>query len=180
VSAMLRDGVKAPRTDGLTLRVWRAAASWWLWTWRPERLLTARMLLCRRPATGIAPRDLQRVIGQRTRMASEGRRRAAVGPAGTRRGAMNERSGLRRHCGLPQRDRADFGLMRSTLLALSKDVDLSVAVTGIALSRRVRPQPVDEIATAGLPSCCGKFRSLSETHAISLKHPAEYRECGGG
>ncbi len=69
VSAMLGDGVKAPRPDELdTARVARrsvvvtqaiAAGS----------VLTADMLACRRPATGIAPRDLPRLVGRRVRQA---------------------------------------------------------------------------------------------------------------
>ena len=66
VSAMLGDGVKAPRPDELdTARVARrsvvAACDVPAGT-----VLTPAMLACRRPATGIAPRDLGRVVGLRT------------------------------------------------------------------------------------------------------------------
>ena len=64
VSAMLGNGIKVPLLEELdTARVARrsvvaavdiAAGS----------VITAEMLICRRPATGIAPRDLQNVIGQ--------------------------------------------------------------------------------------------------------------------
>jgi N,N'-diacetyllegionaminate synthase len=67
VSAMLGDGIKVPSPDELdTARVARrsvvAACDVPAGT-----VLAASMLACRRPATGIAPCDLQRVIGQRTR-----------------------------------------------------------------------------------------------------------------
>ena len=68
VSLMLGDGIKLPRADELdTARVARrsvvAACDV-----PAGMVLTADMLACRRPATGIAPRDLQRVVGQRTRV----------------------------------------------------------------------------------------------------------------
>ena len=69
VSAMLGDGVKAPLPEERdTARVARrsvvAAQDIALGS-----VLTPALLMCRRPATGIAPRDLQRVVGQRTRVA---------------------------------------------------------------------------------------------------------------
>ena len=69
VSAMLGDGIKAPRPDELdTARVARRSVVAAMDV-SPGVMLTAQMLMCRRPATGIAPRDLQRVIGLRTRTA---------------------------------------------------------------------------------------------------------------
>ena len=69
VSAMLGDGVKAPRPDELeTAKVARRSVV----TARDIEagvVLTAAMLACRRPATGIAPRELPVLIGQRTRHA---------------------------------------------------------------------------------------------------------------
>ncbi|MDB5890656.1 MAG: N-acetylneuraminate synthase [Polaromonas sp.] len=63
VSAMLGNGVKAPSPEELdTARVARrsvAAAD----DICEGEIITADKLMCRRPATGIAPRDLQRVIG---------------------------------------------------------------------------------------------------------------------
>ena len=69
VSAMLGDGVKAPGPEERdTARVARrsvvAAADIAAGT-----VLSANMLQCRRPATGIAPRDLLLVVGRRTRSA---------------------------------------------------------------------------------------------------------------
>jgi N-acetylneuraminate synthase len=67
VSAMLGDGVKVPRPDELeTARVARrsiVAAH----DIPAGTTLTSDMLVCRRPATGIPPRDLATVIGQRNR-----------------------------------------------------------------------------------------------------------------
>ena len=67
VGAMLGDGVKAPRADeresarlarrSVVAAVDIAAGS----------VLVAHMLACRRPATGIAPRDLAHLIGRRAR-----------------------------------------------------------------------------------------------------------------
>jgi N,N'-diacetyllegionaminate synthase len=65
VSAMLGDGVKAPRPDELdTARVARRSvvAMTDILAGVP---LAAVMLACRRPATGIAPRDLPGLIGRR-------------------------------------------------------------------------------------------------------------------
>jgi N-acetylneuraminate synthase len=68
VSAMLGDGVKAPRPDEIdTARVARrsvVAAQ----DIAAGTVLRADMLACRRPATGIAPRDLPLVIGRTTRV----------------------------------------------------------------------------------------------------------------
>jgi N,N'-diacetyllegionaminate synthase len=64
ISTMLGDGIKAPRPDELdTARVARrsVAAMTDIVAGVP---LTAAMLACRRPATGIAPRDLPRLIGR--------------------------------------------------------------------------------------------------------------------
>lgn len=65
VSAMLGDGIKAPRADELeTARVARRSVV----TTQAicsGTVLTADMLTCRRPASGIAPRDLLRLIGRR-------------------------------------------------------------------------------------------------------------------
>lgn len=64
VSAMLGDGVKAPLPEELdTARVARRSVVAAVDIAAGE-VITAGMLICRRPATGIAPRDLQRVIGQ--------------------------------------------------------------------------------------------------------------------
>lgn len=65
VSAMLGDGVKAPTPEERdTARVARrsivAAVNI-----PAGAVITAAMLACRRPATGIAPRDLDRVVGRR-------------------------------------------------------------------------------------------------------------------
>lgn len=69
VSAMRGDGVKAPGPEERdTARVARrsvVAAS----PMAPGTVLTPDMLQCRRPATGIPPRDLGDVIGRRTRTA---------------------------------------------------------------------------------------------------------------
>ena len=69
VSAMLGDGVKAPLPEELdTARVARrsvVAAS----DIAAGEIITADKLICRRPASGIAPRDLQRVVGQFARVA---------------------------------------------------------------------------------------------------------------
>jgi len=64
VSAMLGDGVKTPLPEELdTAQVARrsvvAAADI-----AAGEVITAHKLMCRRPATGISPRDLQRVIGR--------------------------------------------------------------------------------------------------------------------
>ena len=67
VSAMLGNGVKAPLPEELdTARVARrsvvAAADI-----AAGEVITAEKLVCRRPATGIAPRDLPRVVGRSSR-----------------------------------------------------------------------------------------------------------------
>ena len=64
VSAMLGDGVKAPLPEELdTARVARRSVVAAVNIAEGE-LITADKLICRRPATGIAPRDLHLVIGQ--------------------------------------------------------------------------------------------------------------------
>ncbi|MES2943186.1 MAG: N-acetylneuraminate synthase [Pseudomonadota bacterium] len=64
VSAMLGDGVKAPLPEELdTARVARRSVVAALDIAEGE-IITAEKLICRRPATGIAPRDLQLVIGR--------------------------------------------------------------------------------------------------------------------
>ncbi len=64
VTAMLGDGVKAPLLEELdTARVARRSVVAAVDIAVGE-VITARMLTCRRPATGIVPRDLQRVVGQ--------------------------------------------------------------------------------------------------------------------
>lgn len=69
VSAMLGDGVKAPLPEELdTARVARRSVVATV-DIAAGTFITAEMLICRRPATGIAPRDLHRVIGQSARMA---------------------------------------------------------------------------------------------------------------
>ena len=69
VSAMLGDGVKAPLPEELdTARVARRSVVAAVNIAAGE-IITAEKLICRRPATGIAPRDLQRVIGQFARTA---------------------------------------------------------------------------------------------------------------
>ena len=65
VSAMLGDGIKAPRPDEMdTARVARRSvvAATDISAGVP---ITAAMLACRRPGTGIAPRDIERVVGRR-------------------------------------------------------------------------------------------------------------------
>ena len=62
---------------------------------------------------------------------------------------MNARPGLRRRVVYLSGTRADFGLMRSTLLTMASEVDLSVAVTGIHLSDAFG-HTVDEIRSSGL------------------------------
>ena len=69
VSVMLGDGVKAPLPEELdTARVARRSVVAAVNIAAGE-IITAEKLICRRPATGIAPRDLQRVIGQFARTA---------------------------------------------------------------------------------------------------------------
>ena len=64
VSAMLGDGVKAPLPEELdTARVARRSVVAAVNISAGE-VITAEKLICRRPATGIAPRDLQLLIGQ--------------------------------------------------------------------------------------------------------------------
>ena len=68
VSAMLGDGVKAPLPEERdTARVARRSVVAAVDIAAGD-VITTRMLICRRPATGIAPRDLQRVIGQSARI----------------------------------------------------------------------------------------------------------------
>ncbi len=68
VSAMLGDGVKAPLPEERdTARVARRSVVAAV-NISAGDVITTRMLICRRPATGIAPRDLQRVIGQSARI----------------------------------------------------------------------------------------------------------------
>jgi N-acetylneuraminate synthase len=67
VSAMRGDGVKAPRPDELdTARVARRGVVAGVDV-SAGTVLTADMLQCRRPAAGIAPRDLALLFGRRTR-----------------------------------------------------------------------------------------------------------------
>ena len=69
VSAMLGDGVKAPRADELeTARVARRSivARKAIAAGTP---LSEDLLICRRPASGIAPRELPDLVGRRTRRA---------------------------------------------------------------------------------------------------------------
>jgi len=68
VSAMLGDGVKAPLPEELdTARVARRSIVAAVDIAAGD-VITANMLIYRRPATGIAPRDLQRVTGQSARI----------------------------------------------------------------------------------------------------------------
>lgn len=68
VSAMLGDGVKAPLPQELdTARVARRSVVAAVDIAAGD-VIVERMLMCRRPATGIAPRDLQRVVGQSARV----------------------------------------------------------------------------------------------------------------
>ena len=68
VSAMLGDGVKVPLPEERdTARVARRSVVAAIDIAAGE-VITARMLICRRPATGIAPRDMQRVMGQSARV----------------------------------------------------------------------------------------------------------------
>ena len=65
VSAMLGDGIKAPLAEELdTARVARRSVVAGLDIAAGE-IVTAEKLLCRRPATGIAPRNLPELIGKR-------------------------------------------------------------------------------------------------------------------
>lgn len=64
VSDMLGDGIKAPLPEELdTARVARRSVVAAVNIAAGE-LITADKVICRRPATGIAPRDLHLVIGQ--------------------------------------------------------------------------------------------------------------------
>ena len=68
VSAMLGDGVKAPLPEERdTARVARRSVVAAI-DIEAGDVITERMLICRRPATGIAPRDLQRVTGLSARV----------------------------------------------------------------------------------------------------------------
>ena len=68
ISAMLGDGVKVPLPEELdTARVARRSVVAAVDIAAGD-VITARMLICRRPATGIAPRDMQRVMGQSARV----------------------------------------------------------------------------------------------------------------
>ena len=65
VTAMRGDGVKAPRPDELdTARVARRSVVAQT-DIAANVVLTPAMLACRRPGTGIAPRDLPDLIGRR-------------------------------------------------------------------------------------------------------------------
>ena len=65
VSAMLGNGIKAPLPEELdTARVARRSVVAAV-DIAAGQVITPDMLICRRPATGIAPRDLHLVIGQR-------------------------------------------------------------------------------------------------------------------
>jgi len=68
VSAMLGSGVKAPLSEELdTARVARRSVVAAVDIAEGE-VLSAEKLICRRPATGIAPRDLPHVIGRASRL----------------------------------------------------------------------------------------------------------------
>ncbi len=68
VGAMLGDGVKAPAPDELdTARVARRSVAAAV-DIPVGALIEDAMLVCRRPATGIAPRDLEQVVGRRARV----------------------------------------------------------------------------------------------------------------
>lgn len=65
ISAMLGDGIKAPRAEEIdTARVARRSVVT-TQAVGSGTVLTADMLTCRRPADGIVPRDLPRLIGRR-------------------------------------------------------------------------------------------------------------------
>jgi N,N'-diacetyllegionaminate synthase len=67
VSAMLGDGVKAPTAQELdTARVARRSVVAAV-DIPPGTHITASMLMCRRPATGIPPRELEAVVGRTSR-----------------------------------------------------------------------------------------------------------------
>lgn len=69
ISDMLGDGIKAPLPEELdTARVARRSVVAGMDIAAGE-VITADKLLCRRPATGIAPRDLPQLIGKQTRVA---------------------------------------------------------------------------------------------------------------
>lgn len=67
VSAMLGDGVKAPAPDELeTARVARRSVAAAV-DIPAGAVIESAMLVCRRPATGIAPRELAQVVGRRAK-----------------------------------------------------------------------------------------------------------------
>ncbi|WP_457279356.1 N-acetylneuraminate synthase [Polaromonas sp. P5_D5] len=69
VSAMLGDGLKQPLPEEIdTARVARRSVVAAV-DIAPGEVVLATMLACRRPATGIAPRDFQRVVGRRSLVA---------------------------------------------------------------------------------------------------------------
>lgn len=69
VSAMLGNGIKAPLPEELdTARVARRSVVAGLSIAAGE-IITIEKLICRRPATGIAPRDLPKLVGRRARVA---------------------------------------------------------------------------------------------------------------
>lgn len=69
VSAMLGDGVKAPTPEELdTARVARRSVAAAL-DIPAGALIEEAMLMCRRPATGIAPRELEQIVGRRAKVA---------------------------------------------------------------------------------------------------------------
>jgi N,N'-diacetyllegionaminate synthase len=67
VSAMLGDGVKAPRPEELDTALVARRSVVTTQAIVAGTILTAEMLACRRPATGIVPGELQLIVGRRTR-----------------------------------------------------------------------------------------------------------------
>ena len=69
ISAMLGNGIKAPLPEELdTARVARRSVVAGLSIAAGE-IISIEKLICRRPATGIAPRDLPKLVGRRARVA---------------------------------------------------------------------------------------------------------------
>lgn len=82
-----------------------------------------------------------------------------------------DRSGVKRKIVYVSGTRADFGLLRSTLLRLHADarVELSLAVTGMHLDARFG-HTVDEISDAGLPISLRVANDLARSDGLSMAH----------
>ena len=150
VSAMLGDGVKAPRADeldtgGATQR-------------RDDPGHCCRHGADRRDAGLPAPGDRHcpartAGAGGAARAPGDGSgRRSAVGSHRDGPPLMPSPSAHRRKLVYLSGTRADFGLMKSTLQRLALEFDLGVAVTGMHLDARYG-HTVDEIRGAGFEVC---------------------------